>query len=285
MFLLLYIITLSFEFLIGKMKAWKNTATLDSLNLEEIESCAPAEAELAILGSKPIDLEQFPKLKGLFKCGIGRDNVPERLCAEKNIEVCFPSESTQNYIYEETSSFGVYLILRMLYADIGSIDPWVKASRTYLGDRTVLLIGVGKIGGRVKRKLEALVNVTVYDTEFSDPNDLKALIGGADVVSLHVPLSDSTMNLINQEKLGWMKDGSALVNTARGPVVDERALLNEIESGRLRAAFDVFWAEPYNGELSHRPEGFFMTPHVASTCDSFLNGLGEDLKMFVERIS
>ena len=69
----------------------------------------------------------------------------------------------------------------------------------------------------------------------------------ADVITLHVPLMNSTKSFIDAEKLGWMKDGAAIVNTARGPVVDEDALFEEIQSGRLRAAFDVFGQNPMRG--------------------------------------
>lgn len=83
-----------------------------------------------------------------------------------------------------------------------------------------------------------------------------------------------------------MKDGAAVVNTARGPIVDEDALYSELRGGRLRAAFDVFWQEPYNGKLAAlHPEPFFMTPHVASTCEEFLEGLAEDFEEFLKRLS
>ena len=91
---------------------------------------------------------------------------------------------------------------------------------------------------------------------------------------------------LNTEKLGWMRDGAALVNTARGPVVDEKALLSEIDSGRLRAAFDVFWQEPYEGPLrAFHPDRFLMSPHVASTCEDFLKGLAGDLNVFIDRLN
>jgi phosphoglycerate dehydrogenase-like enzyme len=104
----------------------------------------------------------------------------------------------------------------------------------------------------------------------------------ADVISLHIPLSESTKGFIDAEKLGWMKVGAALVNTARGPVVDEDALFEEIQSGRIRAAFDVFWKEPYEGKLKQfHPNGFLMSPHVSSNCENFLTGLVLDLRNYL----
>ena len=88
---------------------------------------------------------------------------------------------------------------------------------------------------------------------------------------------------MNAEKLSWMKDGAALINTARGPVVEEDALYEEIKKGRIFAAFDVFWQEPYEGILRQfHPDRFVMSPHVASNCSNFLDGLAQDLQNFIQ---
>ena len=83
-----------------------------------------------------------------------------------------------------------------------------------------------------------------------------------------------------------MKDGSVLINTARGAIVDEDALDRELKKDRLRAAFDVFWKEPYNGKLKEfYPDNFFMTPHVASTTEGFLNGCRKDLDSLINELN
>ena len=82
-----------------------------------------------------------------------------------------------------------------------------------------------------------------------------------------------------------MKTGAVLINTARGAIVDEEALYDEIKSGRLRAAFDVYWQEPYRGKLKEfYPDRFYMTPHVASTCSSFLKGCRDGLDQLIDII-
>lgn len=263
------------------VKIWKNTTTLDAFAPELANICDPAEAELAVIGGKSIDLRTVPNLRGLFKCGIGRDNVPEMDCSERGIEVCFPSEKTQGYIYDETANFTAYLIFRMLYAEIGSLEHWEKLPRIFMGHKNVLLIGDGNIGSRVRKKINPFVEVSSYDVVSNKSSELQGLMSVADVISLHIPLLESTRGFVDSEKLSWMKRGAALVNTARGPIVDEAALLEEIKSGRLRAAFDVFWNEPYNGPLkNYHPDRFLMTPHVASTCEDFLKALAQDLKKF-----
>jgi len=266
------------------MKFWKNTATLDHLVPELLETVEAAEAEIAVIGSKPIDLDAMPKLKGIFKCGVGTDNVPFEDAKARGVEICMPSEQTKRYIFEETANFGVYLVFRMLFNEIGEVDGWVKQSRGFLGNKKVLVIGQGNIGAHVSRKLAPSVDVLTFDVLQNSMDELKGLIEQADVISLHVPLLESTSGFVDAEKLSWMKDGAALVNTARGSVVDEDALCVEIESGRLRAAFDVFWQEPYEGKLKQfHPERFLMSPHVSSNCENFLTGLADDFRAFVEQ--
>jgi phosphoglycerate dehydrogenase-like enzyme len=263
------------------MKYWKNTATIDSLVPELLNIADPREAEIAVIGSKSIDLEAMPKLKGVFKCGVGTDNVPFAAAEARGVEICMPSEKTRSYIYEETANFAVYLVFRMLFSNIGEVDGWKKQSRSFLGDQKVLVIGQGNIGNHVVRKLVPSVRVITFDILQNSMSDLKALVEQADVISLHIPLIDSTAGFFDAEKLSWMKDDAALVNTARGPVVAEDALFSEIESGRLRAAFDVFWEEPYDGKLKpFHPERFLMSPHVSSNCEDFLTGLAVDFFAF-----
>ena len=263
------------------MTYWKNTATLDKLVPDLLNTVDAAEAEIAVIGSKPIDLSAMPKLKGIFKCGVGTDNVPFEEAKERGVEICMPSEQTKRYIFEETANFAVYLVFRMLFNDIGKVDGWVKQSRGFLGNKKVLVMGQGNIGAHVTRKLAPSVDVLTFDVLQNSMDELPGLLAQADVITLHVPLTEATTDFIDAEKLSWMKDGAALVNTARGPVVDEDALYAEIESGRLRAAFDVFWKEPYEGKLKQfHPERFLMSPHVSSNCENFLGGLADDFLAF-----
>ena len=268
------------------MNVWKNTNTIDQYVPELCGNVSARLAEIAVIGSKEIDVDSMPNLKGIFKCGVGKDNVPFEKCEQRGIEICFPSQETSNYIFEETANYAVSLIFRMLYSNVGDLDLWKKYERDFLGKRKVLLIGVGNIGGMVAKKLSPSVEVISYDALANTLDELPAKMKQADVVSLHVPLMDSTRSFIDAEKLSWMKDGAALVNTARGPIVDEDDLENELASGRLRAAFDVFWKEPYEGKLKkYYPDPFYMSPHIASNCSDFVKGLASDFEKFVKELS
>lgn len=261
------------------MKIWKNTKTLDGLVPELINTVDAADAEVAVIGGTPLDLSIMPKLKTIFKCGVGTDNVPFEEAKVRGIEVVLPSERTKAYIFEETANFSVYLIMRMLYSNLGSVESWQKKQRPFLGKKKVLVVGQGNIGRQVAGKLNSLTEVLTYDPLQNEEDELKGLISQADAITLHMPLIENTRGFIDAEKLSWMKDGSALINTARGPIVDELALYEEIKNKRIFAAFDVFWQEPYEGILTEfHPDHFYMTPHVASNCSNFLEGLAKDFR-------
>ena len=156
----------------------------------------------------------------------------------------------------------------------------------FLGHKNVLVIGQGNIGKLVAHKLRELVNVLTYDPIFNEESELKDLISQSDVITLHIPLNSNTKGFIDKNKLALMKENASLINTSRGQIVDENALYQEMVKGRVFAAFDVFWNEPYNGILkSFYPERFYMTPHIASNCINFLEGLAMDLKSYLRTLA
>ncbi len=267
------------------MKVWSNTRTLDGY----VEGIAFTDdttaAEVALIGGKAIRLDDFPRLRGIFKTGVGRDNVPETEAAARGIACGFPSPATCGIIYEETANFACHLILRTLYADAGDFATWSKRDRPALQSRELLVFGAGNIGGRVASEMRALIKVSTFDALTNRPEELEPLIRKADCISLHVPLLPATRGFFNAEKLAWMKDGAALVNTARGPVVEEAALFAELAAARLRAAFDVFWEEPYKGRLAELPrDRFIVSPHVASTCREFIAATAADFHSFIHHL-
>tara|TARA_B100000315_G_C14545463_1_gene573019 strand:- start:937 stop:1764 length:828 start_codon:yes stop_codon:yes gene_type:complete len=269
------------------MKVWKNTSTLDGFDEGLIFTESKNEAVIALLGSKKnIDLNEFPNLKGIFRAGIGRDNVPEKEAQENGIIVRYPSDETINIIYEETASFTCGFIFRMLYGNIGTLDPWIKEPRQKLSQKTLLIIGNGRIGGRVAELMNPFMRVTIFDILHNAATELQPLMREAECVSIHIPKSDENMSFIDREKLSWMKNDAILINTSRGVIVDEEALYKELKSNRLKAAFDVYWQEPYYGKLKEFfPDRFFMTPHVASTCAEFLEGCRKDLDNLIMVLS
>ncbi|CAM5704125.1 2-hydroxyacid dehydrogenase OS=Streptomyces tendae OX=1932 GN=GUR47_36580 PE=4 SV=1 [Streptomyces tendae] len=158
---------------------------------------------------------------------------------------------------------------------------WLGGFRPALADRTVLIVGYGSIGAAIEDRLvpfevAPVVRVarSARTTERGPVHplaELSALLPRADVVILSTPLTEATRGLVDAEFLARMKDGALLVNVARGPVVDTKALLAELESGRLTAALDVTDPEPLppGHPLWHAP-GIVVSPHAGGPTSAFL---------------
>lgn len=159
-------------------------------------------------------------------------------------------------------------------------EKWYSGFYPALADRRVVIVGYGSIGAAVEDRLapfECTVE-RVARTARSSPrgpvramDELTGLLPGADVVVLTTPLTEQTRGLVDAPFLAAMKDGALLVNVARGPVVDTKALLAETESGRLIAALDVTDPEPLPAghPLWHAP-GVLISPHVGGSTSAFL---------------
>lgn len=267
------------------MKIWKQTKTLDGL-IDDLEIAKTKEgADVVLTGGKTVVLDEYPHLKGIFRCGVTRTGLPYQEAAKRSVKIGFPSDKTANYIYEETADFTCYLILWMLYGKVGTIDPWVKYSRTALVNKNLLVLGMGKIGSKVYDKMQKFMKVDHFDIRKHSSVDLPEKISIADCITLHIPSTDENREFFNKERLKLMKDNAVLVNTARGLIVSEDALYEEIKNSRLRAAFDVYWKEPYLGKLKQfHPDKFFMTPHTASTSNEFLKGTANDFREFLKTL-
>ena len=114
------------------------------------------------------DIENFPSLKGIFRAGIGKDNVPEQTAKKRNILVRYPSKSTINIIFNETASFTCSLIFRMLYHGLGTIEPWHKENRRSLSSKKLLVVGNGNIGKRVAQRMSLFMPTKTFDIRDND---------------------------------------------------------------------------------------------------------------------
>ncbi|NJP51742.1 2-hydroxyacid dehydrogenase [Streptomyces sp. SBST2-5] len=175
---------------------------------------------------------------------------------------------------------------------------WLGGFRPALADRTVLIVGYGSIGAAIEDRLApfelarvARVARSARTTERGPVHpltELPSLLPEADVVVLSTPLTESTRHLVDAGFLSRMKDGALLVNVARGGVVDTKALLTELESGRITAALDVTDPEPLPaGHPLWRAPGVLITPHVGGPTSAFLPRaerlLTDQLRRFLNR--
>lgn len=248
---------------------------------------AAHEAELLVLGSKGIDFSGFPKLRAVYRFGIGTDNIDFDYLGQKNLPIYFPDDHVKNILFEATANFTVYGILNLFYQDaFGDVKAWKKHERDFLGNKKALVIGLGNIGGRVAQKLKTFMPVTGFDIAHNNFGDLQNLLREADIISIHIPLTPESKNFFDREKLALVKNTAILANTARGALFDEEALYEKLRHSDCRAYFDVFWQEPYSGKLKDLgPKKFLMTPHSASNTKEFLEagfqqilGIARDLK-------
>jgi glyoxylate reductase len=153
---------------------------------------------------------------------------------------------------------------------------WREAAPEFLLGREVTgktlgIVGFGRIGQAMARRASGFGMRILYSgpREVSFPGatrfELDALLASSDFVSVHCPLTDATRDLLSRERIARMKPGAILVNTSRGPVVDEDAVAEALEEGRLFAAgLDVFRSEPRVPERLRRAENAVLTPHVGS---------------------
>jgi phosphoglycerate dehydrogenase-like enzyme len=175
--------------------------------------------------------------------------------------------------------------------DLYRTDPSRRTSYALMNEpigncrRTVGLIGASRIGRRVAKLLRNFeFTVLIYDpfleasdelTGFVEPVDLDTLMARSDVVSLHAPSLPSTRGMLGKRQFRLMQDGATFINTARGALVDEAALIAELETGRIQAVIDVTEPEipPRDSPLFALPN-VFLTPHVAGAVGTERRRLG-----------
>lgn len=232
----------------------------------------------------PEVLEQAPKLRLIHQWGTGVDGIPLDLARERGITVARSPGVNAPTVAEATLALMLAALRRVPQVHSAlrggrweAPDLWKQARD--LGGCTVGLVGMGAIGGHVASLLAPFGCEVIY-TRASGPlegsplryADFDALLEESDVVSLHLPLTEGTRGLIGAEALARMKPGSLLVNTSRGGLVDEPALIEALRAGRPgAAALDVFATEPVDaGNPLLQMEQCVTLPHVAGrTLDNF----------------
>ena len=211
-----------------------------------------------------------PQLRVVANYAVGIDNVDLEACRRRGVVV----SNTPDVLTEATAELTIALILALLrrVAEgdrlIRRGQPWIWAPNLMLGQGLASLVlglvGYGKIGQAVARLGEAH-GMQVVHTRRGGGLPLDELLATADVVSLHLPLSGDTRHLIDAAALARMKPGAVLVNTSRGPIVDEAALAEALAQGRIAgAALDVFEHEPDVHPDLLGLESVVLVPHLGS---------------------
>lgn len=219
-------------------------------------------------------IERADRLRVISRYGVGVDAVDLVAAGRKGIAVTNTPGANLLGVSELTLGL-MFALARQIpqVAASAKAGEWKRPTGWELSGKTLGVIGFGAIGRDVARKAVALgMRVLAYDPfskeEMPGVNraDLESVIQQADVLSLHSALTPDTTNLLNTERLGWMKDGAYLINTARGELVDEDALYAALKSGKLGgAACDAFRVEPPVGSPLLTLDNFIAIPHLGAT--------------------
>ena len=229
-------------------------------------------------------LEAAPRLRCVGRLGVGLDNIDVAACKANGIAV-FPATGANDLSVAEYVITTATALLRGAYfssADVAAGKwPRQKLIGRELAGHTMGLVGFGSIAREVGWRAQALgMSVVAYDPlldaahpawQLARNVSLDGVLALADVVSLHVPLTDATRNMIGAKQLDAMKPGAILINAARGGVVDEAALADALKAGKLGgAALDVFETEPLSAEAGAKFAGvanLILTPHIAGVTE------------------
>jgi D-3-phosphoglycerate dehydrogenase len=244
-------------------------AIIDGFDAIVIRSATTLDASL---------IDRAQRLKVIGRAGVGIDNVDVDAATRRGIVVANAPESTA----VSAAEHAVALMLA-LSRNLPQAHAALKAGRwergrfagIELAGKTLGVLGLGRIGREVARRALALgMRVVAYDPFVAperfrelgvEPAAIDEVYATADVITLHLPLTDETRGLVGRETLERMRDGVRIVNAARGELVDEEALLEALRSGKVAgAALDVFATEPYAGPLLEL-EQVVVTPHLAGS--------------------
>ena len=261
---------------------------------QEVDMLREADAVIVrLLKITASELKHCSNLKVIAKHGVGVDNIDCKVATEHGIPVIFTPTANANAVAEHTIGLMLSLARNVCGASQALRGGSFADRSSFVGielyGKTLGIVGLGRIGSRVAEIAAAGLgmNVQAYDPyrepgEYRGPADLNkslnTVLAVADFLTLHTPLSKDTEYLIDDECISMIKPGCRIVNTSRGVVVDEQALIHALKDGRLAgAALDVFEEEPVPGDhpLCGTPN-LLLTPHIAGQTQESMDQMATD---------
>ncbi|HID85879.1 MAG TPA: 3-phosphoglycerate dehydrogenase [Anaerolineae bacterium] len=224
---------------------------------------------------KPL-IEAAQSLKLILRAGVGLDNIDVEYAQARGIQVMNTPAASSNAVAELTIGY-LLALARRIPQSTASMRAGKWEKKKFMGSeiagKTLGLVGYGRIGWLVAKKALALgMNIIAYDPYVSDPKglemefvSLEELLRRADYISLHLPLTDETRDLIDRPQFEMMKDGVRIINCARGGVINEDALYEAIRSGKVAgAALDVYAEEPARDHKLFELDEVIGSPHIGA---------------------
>lgn len=223
-------------------------------------------------------IDKGHNLKVIGRVGSGLDNIDVVEAKKRRIAIVNSPGSNSEAVAELTLALILTLFRKLSSANSSMIDGlWLKKDLKgeELEGKKVGIIGYGNIGKKVAKLLTAFGTKVDHFSRTDKTNSLKYIFKNSDIITLHLPLTNETKNFVNNKLLSLMKTGGFLVNTSRGGVVEEKALLKALQEKKIAgAALDVFWQEPLPPTSPWRKlSNVILTPHIgASTREALRKG-------------
>lgn len=229
------------------------------------------------------------RLKLVIRGGVGVDNIDVAYAEEKGIKIRNTPAASSNSVAELALAH-MFAIARYLHIANHTMRNGEWNKKKYegveLGGKTLGIIGYGRIGRALAKLAQGIgMQIIAADPFVTAPEivSLDELLAKADFISLHVPAAKGEPPLINAESIAKMKDGVYLVNTSRGALVDEAALLAALESGKIAAAaLDVFAEEPLKNEAIYTNPKISLTPHIGGSTAEAQGRIGDEIVAIIQ---
>ena len=266
----------------------------DKISRDKLLEIVPDADGIIVRSSTAIDRELMQKarqLKVVGRAGVGVDNVDLDAATEHGILVMNSPGGSTTTTAEHTVAmlFALARNIPQAYRTLKD-HQWEKSKfkGVELAGKTLGVIGLGRIGSEVARKCQAMgMHVIAFDPYINpdahlssgfDLVDVQRLFEESDFITVHVPLTDATRNLVNKDTIARMKDGVRLLNCARGGIINEEDLYTALKSGKVAgAAFDVFEKEPNTESPLLELDNFIATPHLGASTVEAQRKVSEDI--------
>ena len=262
------------------------------------------DAEGVVLGLEKINsqiLQKLKKLKIIAKFGVGLDNLDLRAAKELGISVGWTGGVNKRSASEQALGFMIGLCRNLFFSSFPLKEgKWQKEGGKLLSGRIVGIIGCGNIGTDLIRLLQPF-NCRIIICDILDKSEVveaykviqvsqKKLLAEADLISLHVPLTELTQSMVNEEFLKHMKQSAYLINNSRGPVVNQKALKSALQQKIIAgAALDVYESEPPDDLEFLSLPNLMVTPHIGGNAEEAVLAMGRSAiahlkKYFLDKI-
>ncbi|MCS6993302.1 MAG: D-2-hydroxyacid dehydrogenase [Anaerolineales bacterium] len=261
---------------------------------EELMTVAPAYDVLVVRSRTKVRqplIDACPNLKLIVRGGVGLDTIDVEYARSKGIEVRNTPLASSDSVAELTIGY-LFMLARSLYkaSETMKAEKWEKKAfeGDEIGGKTLGLIGVGNIGKATARRAVALgMKVIAYDPyvqafEYGQLVSLDDLLAQSDYISLHLPKTKETTNMIGAEQFARMKNGVRIVNCARGGIIDENVLYEALISGKVAgAALDVFAEEPPTDWRLVKLDNVIASPHIGAATKEAQGRVGAEVAEIV----